>query len=213
MQALVSLCAPEIDYDRDDDTCGPYLIDLTYPNAVFTTQLRNLPLYKACTYRVHTTCGFPKVNYMASKTTQDEYDIAYNTIDGLNTTNDGLYNINATSQQGGAKYLKYTAFSGEQAGVQQFFQGTNKPDLKNLFLNCNGTDRNLYLTVTRVKVDAVSHKSELSSEARVMQAVNGGNEGLSLIFTNFPGDAPSSGIKSVAISLLAVLAVAFAALF
>jgi len=215
LQALASLCAPEIDYNRDVDTCGPYMIDLTYPNAIFTAQLKNLPLYQACTYRVHTTCGFPMVKFVASRTTQDEYDIAYNTIDNLTISDEGIYNINATSQQGGSMHLNYTAFSNKDVAVQQVFKGVNKTDLVNLFQNCNGSDRNLYLTVTRVKIDAASLKSELSEEARVMQGVNV-NDGLSLVFTNFPGDPkpkPSGGIQSVALSLLAVLALAFAALF
>lgn len=41
--------------------------------------------------------------------------------------------------------------------------GDKKTDLKKLFTTCKGMDRNLYLTVTRVKVDDSSAiKSELS---------------------------------------------------
>ena len=73
--------------------------------------------------------------------------------------------------------------------------GDKKTDLKKLFTTCKGMDRNLYLTVTRVKVDDSSAiKSELSEQARVMQAVNGVNEGLSIVFTNYPGGEGSNGI-------------------
>lgn len=98
MQAITSMCADEIDYERDVQTCGPYLIDLSYTGATATALLRNLPLYKACTYRVHTTCGFPKVTWMSTRDTNDEYDIAYNTIDNLTVSDEGLYNVNATTQ-------------------------------------------------------------------------------------------------------------------
>lgn len=73
--------------------------------------MRNLPLYKACSYRVHTTCGFPKVDFAASRTTLDEFDIAYNTIDNITIDDEGIYNVNATSHQGGSMLLNYTAFS------------------------------------------------------------------------------------------------------
>jgi hypothetical protein len=42
LQALNSLCASEIDYNRDEETCGPYLIDLTFANQVSSQQLVNL---------------------------------------------------------------------------------------------------------------------------------------------------------------------------
>lgn len=42
LQALNSLCANDIDYNRDEETCGPYLIDLTTPSQVFSQQLVNL---------------------------------------------------------------------------------------------------------------------------------------------------------------------------
>jgi hypothetical protein len=36
MQAINTMCAVDIDYDRDIDVCGPYNIDLTAANQVFT---------------------------------------------------------------------------------------------------------------------------------------------------------------------------------
>ena len=42
LQALNSMCAAEVDYNRDEETCGPYVIDLTYPTQVFSLQLANL---------------------------------------------------------------------------------------------------------------------------------------------------------------------------
>ena len=107
LQALNSLCAAEIDYNRDVETCGPYLIDLTSPSQVFSQQLVNLKKDQSCSYRLHTKCGFPKVSWFASDTTVDEYDFAFNTIDNLNITEDALFRINATSQQGGSMNLAY----------------------------------------------------------------------------------------------------------
>jgi hypothetical protein len=47
------------------------------------------------------------VSWFASANTNDEYDFAYNTIDGLNITEDALFRIDATSQQGGSMNLTY----------------------------------------------------------------------------------------------------------
>lgn len=110
MQALTSMCAEEIDYNRDVETCGPYLIDLTFPHQVFTQNLAKLDKYQSCSYRVHTTCGFPKVSWTASETTTDEYDFAFNTIDGLTTEDEGLFNITSVPQQGGTMNLTYDLY-------------------------------------------------------------------------------------------------------
>lgn len=73
------------------------------------------------------------------------------------------------------------------------------------FFQCMGMDRNMYVTITRVKVGSSNTtKSELAAEARVMQAVNDQADYLSLIFTNTP-DLPS-GAKALAATLFAVLA-------
>lgn len=95
------------------------------------------------------------------------------------------------------------------------WEGEQKPDLNVAYKNCNGTDRNLYMTITRVKVDSTSSfkKSELAEEARVMEAANQPPVGLTLFFTNFPGEVTSSALNRLAFSLFALAALAFATLF
>jgi len=209
MQALTSMCANNIEYNRDDDTCGPYLIDLTMPNQVFTQQLIKLPQYKSCTYRLHTKCGFPKVSWFASDTTTDEYDFAFNTIDGLIPSEEGLYNINATTQQGGSMNLQYQFnynISALQNSVEQTYNGTGLNFFGDYF-RCNGMDRNMYVTITRVKVgSSMQVKKELSAEPRVMQAAHQADY-LSLVFTNTPGTTNYSGAQALMASLFAVFAI------
>jgi hypothetical protein len=44
---------------------------------------------------------------MTDVNTSSEYDIAYNTIDNLTVTDDGLFQLNSTTQQGGSMMMKY----------------------------------------------------------------------------------------------------------
>ena len=164
---------------------------------------------------MHTKCGFPKVSWFASATTNDEYDVAYNTIDYLNITEDALFRINATSQQGGSMDLAYK-FDPElkmNNSLEQVYNGTLKLNYFKDFYNCNGNDRNMYVTITRVKVgSSIEKKSELVAESRVMEAASQADY-VSLVFTNTPGTNTYTGGHALAASLFAVLALALATLF
>jgi hypothetical protein len=91
--------------------------------------------------------------------------------------------------------------------------GPEKLNISTDFYLCNGTDRNMYVTITRVKVDStLEKKSELVAESRVMEAATQ-DDYLYLVFTNTAGIIPSAGVHALAASLFTVLALALATLF
>ena len=179
-----------------------------------------LPKYDSCTYRVHTTCGMPKVSWFASETTLDEYDIAYSTVDGLMMNETDLFNINATSPQGGNMYLKYqynANLTMLDNSIEQKYNESEKLKKLNFFgtfYGCTGMDRNMYLTITRVKEGStIEKKSELLAEARVMQAASKADY-VSLVFTNTPGSVfIDSGAQALAATFFAVIMLSLATLF
>ena len=53
------------------------------------------------------------------------------------------------------------------------YNSTQKLNITNDFYLCNGTDRNMYATITRVKIgSSLEKKSELVAESRVMEAAS-----------------------------------------
>ena len=62
-----------------------------------------MPLYASCTYRLHTTCGYPGIIYDSLQDITNEFDIAYMTQDGMNTTYDiDTWKFDWTSSQFGS---------------------------------------------------------------------------------------------------------------
>ena len=91
--------------------------------------------------------------------------------------------------------------------------GPEKLNISTDFYLCNGTDRNMYVTITRVKVDStLEKKSELVAESRVMEAATQ-DDYLYLVFTNTAGIIANAGVHALAASLFAALALALATLF
>jgi hypothetical protein len=57
--------------------------------------------------------------------------------------------------------------------VEQVYNGTQKLNFFSDFYNCKGNDRNMYVTITRVKIgSSLKKKSELVAESRVMQVAS-----------------------------------------
>ena len=52
------------------------------------------------------------------------------------------------------------------------------------YANCNGTDRNLYVTITRVKVGSSDSSKKIPVKARELNAEGTGVEHVTLVFTN-----------------------------
>ena len=97
--------------------------------------------------------------------------------------------------------------------VEQVYNGTQKLNYFGDFYNCKGNDRNMYVTVTRVKIGSSLEKmSELVAESRVMQAASQADY-ISLVFTNTPGSNTFTGAHTLAASVFAVLAFALTTLF
>jgi len=119
----------------------------------------------------------------------DEYDFAYNTFDNLTIDDDGLNDINQTSQQGGSMDLPYNTSwnmdlkSSENTILQWWTKSINATDVIE-YANCNGTDRNMYVTITRVKVGSSNSNKKIPVKAREMNAVGTSAEHVTLVFTN-----------------------------
>ena len=97
--------------------------------------------------------------------------------------------------------------------VEQVYNGTQKLNFFGDFYSCKGNDRNMYVTITRVKIgSSLKKKSELVAESRVMQVASQADY-ISLVFTNTPGSNTFAGASALAASLFAILALALATLF
>ncbi len=62
MTSLINVCQPWIEEKRHP-ACGDYLVDLTSEQGVQTININQLPKNASCSYRIHTTCGYPASVY------------------------------------------------------------------------------------------------------------------------------------------------------
>jgi len=59
-----------------------------------------LPLNTSCTYRVHTNCGYPHLQFGSTELITDQYDIIYGTLDNLTTSEElNTWNFTVVTEQ------------------------------------------------------------------------------------------------------------------
>jgi hypothetical protein len=83
MNSIINMCYPYAEERRNVSLCGDYDIDLSAQQTNMTMNIMSLPLYTSCTYRVHTTCGYPQLRYFSTEDITNQFDIAYMYQDGL----------------------------------------------------------------------------------------------------------------------------------
>lgn len=101
-----------------------------------------LPLWGSCTYRVHTKCGFPAFEYNSESDITGEFDIAYTSYDGYTLE----YDINSW------EFNKTSDFAGRIVSDKKDTTVTVPGTIDHSeYEDCSSKDRNLYMTVTRIK--------------------------------------------------------------
>ena len=141
----------------------------------------DLPLYASCSYRLHTTCGYPGIVYASLQNITDEFDIAYMTQDGMNTTYDiDTWNFNWTSSQFGST----NSTSQEAAPLAQ-----TGPLVENVNVTCNGTDKNMWVTITRIAINPKPTPNATVFEARQLADTSD----IMITFISTPGEKDKFG--------------------
>ena len=83
VNSIINMCYPYADEKRNTKLCGAYEVDLHANMTQFTQNIIEMDLNESCTYRLHTTCGYPTIVYSSLSDIEDEFDIAYITLDDL----------------------------------------------------------------------------------------------------------------------------------
>jgi hypothetical protein len=144
MNSIINMCYPDTEEHRNQDLCGDYLIDLNTDAWYQTETIYQMALNQSCTYRLHTTCGYPSVLFTSKNDITNEFDISWITQDNLTVNNDiNTWNFNWTSSQFGnlnsSRALSFNNITQSGAAVE----GATVQ-------YCNGTDKNMWVTVTRI---------------------------------------------------------------
>ena len=143
VNAVINTCGANILENRQQQ-CGNYMIDLTNKRRSFTKTLAQLPLWGSCTYRVHTKCGYPGFTYNSESDITGEFDIAYTYYEGQGVDDDiNTWDFNATSTYMGS-------FTTQKENTTHVVPGSVD---HSAYEDCSTDDRNLYITVTRVKIN------------------------------------------------------------
>lgn len=184
-------------YCKNVGTCekpGKFLILDT--NVKEDMDVSGLRVGEGCTYRMYTPCGFPRLNVTIANADPNDFNIMYSyaewndtqDLDPLFYKKDFFTPENAKSISGGDANMKYSVF---KKGIDS-----------DAFANCNGTTRNMYVTITRTKATDIT----LLAESRMLQV---GQERVNLIFDVYEGE--NSSVR-LAASLLIGVAMAFLSL-
>jgi hypothetical protein len=129
-------------------SCGEYFVDLRY-SANIARNVDKLPVNASCTWRAVSNCGFPAANIrVINQTYLNDFDVAFTAYDGLLPDEElNGWEFNWTSNWFGTFQ---TNSNSAPAGLLS--QGYDNDEISEAnWLGCNGTVRNLYVTVTRTK--------------------------------------------------------------
>ncbi|TNV76903.1 hypothetical protein FGO68_gene9754 [Halteria grandinella] len=154
VNAIINTCGAYISTNREKQ-CGDYLIDLNGKKRDATMSIVGLPLWGSCTYRVHTKCGFPTMKYNSESDITGEFDIAYTSYDDYTIDDDiNSWEFNQKSSFAGLIVSKNENTTLVVPGTVEHSE----------YEDCSSKDRNLYLTVTRVKVNTPAEPEVPSSD-------------------------------------------------
>jgi hypothetical protein len=203
MSAIVGGCMPYTNQNRVDD-CGSYFVDLS-ENSEFSVgrSIIDLPVNSSCTYRAMSTCGYPQFFYRVNDAMiAEDFDVAWAFEDYL-PKNEELsrweFDHMTDSQNSSTTY-----HSAEYLRVHRPINGTIADSQWN---NCNGINRNLWVSITRVKNS--DPKGELRAARQLQYYPNGTHfADFDITFSNYKASA--SFIKVFSMALIAgVAALAF----
>jgi len=144
------------------------MIDLVSEEAVQYRAVGKLPLYHSCTYRVYSTCGYPSAFLqLKSSWMQGDFDVAYSTASWNFNQDFDIYPNRTSGVDWSGSFL--TA-GGSPDGV--ISEGSEKPELPaEAMQKCNSANRNLYLTITRIKETPKPNATETFLNEREMQTL------------------------------------------
>lgn len=179
------------------------MIDLSLKESFDVRQIKNLPLYESCTYRVFSTCGYPNAAVkILNPILANDFDIHYSTQTGKQRDEDL-----ASEWQLDDKVDWSGAFQSGADGALDFIsEGYTNPKVDaTTFAKCNGPNKNLWITVTRVKVstNAVQSESFLSLTPRELQGLN--QYDIEFGFASIQGNAKF--LSAISLALVALLSV------
>lgn len=127
--------------------------------------MSGLKIGESCSYRVSTTCGYPRVNFSISGAhSNSDFDILY----GLGEWND-TGDLSPTSYKK-AYFAQEDTSSDNGQNVNNKWLGFIKGEDIEAYEYCNGTMRNLYVTVTRTKLTQVDMQNPIVQESRMLQS-------------------------------------------
>lgn len=208
VNAVVNTCGAA-NSDSRSSQCGDYTIDLNGKRRSYTKAINKLPLWSSCTYRVHTKCGYPGMIYNSESDITGEFDIAYAYYDNVGLDTDiNTWDFNATSTFSGS-------FTSDKVNTNLTVPGTVE---HSQYEDCSTSDRNLYLTITRVKNNNVvieepvvpengNQTEEQESQQRLLQTKGGD---LSNIYITFiTSGAMLAQAMTLLVSAVALLSFAF----
>lgn len=197
MAAIIGGCRPAINNPKN--TCGDYLVDLN-TQSIDARQLQNLPLNSTCTYRVFSQCGYPAAQIsVPNPLLVNDFDVVYAAADmnaDKDLASDFLFN-DTTTWSGSYNTAADTA-------TKQLSYGFSQPQVDTAVLTkCNDKPRNLWISVTRVKVTTAEPAQEFLA-ARQLQGVK--QYAIELGFTNIQG-GNAKLLGAISFALFAVLSV------
>ena len=162
VNSIVNMCYPYASEKRNQALCGDYDVDLNVGALNMTRSIVDMQLNQSCTYRMHTNCGYPAIIYNSEQNITDEFDIAYITVDGLNSTQDiDTWNFNWTAAQFG-NTPTFSAIGTNLTQTGPFLNTTVNE-------TCTDISRNMWVTITRV---AFNHENATEIAARQLASTN-----------------------------------------
>lgn len=170
--AIVAGCLPRVAQEQLGNICGEYFIDLSYNQSLSTRYIQEFAVGNSCSYRVFSTCGYPAafVKIFNPEIAQD-YDIAYSYQTGLQRDEDydTLWDYTLKSDA-------HDSFqSGSTDALDFISQGYSSDQIaKAEYDKCASKNRNLYITITRMKNSTKPTTAEtfLSESPRLLQGPN-----------------------------------------
>ena len=152
MSAIIIGCRPKVSQDpihnKTEMICGDYFIDLTNGDPIQTRSVGKLPLYHSCTYRIYSSCGYPSaLLQLKSSWMKGDFDVAYASYHWNFNQDYDSYPNRTDGVDWSGSFL--TANSSVDGIISE---GEGQPALNESVLQkCDSANRNLYLTITRIK--------------------------------------------------------------
>lgn len=148
MSAIVGGCKPYENQNIRENDCGSYFIDLSGSNDFSVGRsIIDFPVGTSCTYRATSTCGYPQAFYRVNDPNiAEDFDIAWAFEDYL-PKNDELsfWEFQHMSD------VRNSTTSYKDAEYFRVHSTPNGTIPQATWENCNGINRNLWVSVTRIK--------------------------------------------------------------